>query len=150
MAWPCRHGVARPDTRDWARGRRFLESGRLNRTGDQLSTHETSQSEGGPPRVQVRLLAAAGGLGAALLAASLAVDLTGANDATAPTMPTLSSLPTSLPTNLPTSLPTSLPSLPDEPGSTDLPTDLPSLDLPSLPTDLPSMPDLSNLSGGDS
>lgn len=108
-------------------------------SGDQLSIHETAHRHGGPSRVQVRLLTAAGGFGVALLAASLAVDLTGANDAPTPTTPTLSGLPTSIPTTLPTSLP----SVSDEPGLTDLPTDFPSLN-PSLPTDLP------NLSGGGS
>ncbi|MGW6903790.1 hypothetical protein [Streptomyces sp. NPDC054940] len=121
-----------------------------------MSIHDSAQREGGPPRTQVRLLAAGGALGATLLAASLAVDLSGANDPPAPSIPTPSGL-----------LPTSFPSMPAGPGATDLPTGIPSFSMPAelptelptdlptafptdLPTDLPSMPELPGLSGGGS
>lgn len=103
-----------------------------------VGIHDTARVEADPPRAQIRLIAAGGVLGAALLAASLVVVLTGANDASVPSRPT--------PSDLPTSLPTSLPSVPDVP--TDLPTEAPSL--PPIPTDQPSAPDLPDLPGGGS
>jgi hypothetical protein len=95
-----------------------------------LGINDAGSRNGDPPRIQVRLLMVGGLVGTALLVASLAVDLTGANDVSVPQIPTPSGLPTNLPTNLPTGLPT------------NLPTDLPSL--PQLPSGLPG------LSGGGS
>lgn len=104
-------------------------------------------------RGQVRLVMVGGLIGAALLVATLVVDLSGANDMGVPKMPKVpmpTSLPTnpgSIPTGLPTEMPTGLPGLPTDlptdfpsipPMPTDLPTRLPSL--PSMATELPSLP----------
>ena len=98
-----------------------------------MSKHDSTRGEDKQPHTQVRLLAAAGACGAVVLAASLAVNLSGANDVTFPSIQT------------PSGLPTSFPSMP---GASDLPTDFPSFSMPTdLPTDLPSMP---GLTGGGS
>ncbi|MEU1631162.1 hypothetical protein ABZ746_39190 [Streptomyces sp. NPDC020096] len=77
-----------------------------------MGINDAGSHNGDPPRIQVRLLMVGGLVGAVLLVASLAVDLTGANDVSVPQIPTPSGLPTNLPTGLPTNLPTDLPSLP--------------------------------------
>lgn len=117
-----------------------LESGRLYRTGDQLNKRDSTRGEDSRPHTHIRLLAAAGACGAVVLAASLAVNLSGANDVTFPSIQTPSGLPTSFPS---------------VPGASDLPTEFPSFSMPTdlptnLPTDMPSLPDLSGLTGGGS
>ncbi|WP_328806786.1 hypothetical protein [Streptacidiphilus fuscans] len=98
--------------------------------------------------IQTRLVLAGGITGAALLVASLAVDLSGANQMTVPQMPSMSNLPTNFPTGIPTSLPTDFPTGLPTGMPTDMPTDLPTgmptslpTDMPTnMPTDFPSMP----------
>lgn len=82
---------------------------------------------GGPSGRQIRVLLGGGLLGAVLLAASLVIDLSGANDVSVPQLPKLPSLPTSFPTGFPTGLPSGFP--------TNFPTDL-----PGLPTSFPGLP----------
>jgi hypothetical protein len=92
---------------------------------------------GGARSSHVRLLVAAGVVGATLLAASVGIDMAGVADPAPPQLSRVPSIP-GLPSGVPTDLPTDLPSLPS------LPFPLPSLPLPSfplpsilLPTDLP-------------
>ncbi|GAA2144689.1 hypothetical protein [Actinomadura napierensis] len=92
----------------------------------------------GAPRPQLLLLMAGAVIGVVLLAAALAVELSGGNDPRTPAMPT----PT-VPT-MP-NLPTTLPNVP--PGSTGMPTEFPTqmptnfpTEMPSLPTNMPSIP----------
>ncbi|MCX5215204.1 hypothetical protein OG689_39105 [Kitasatospora sp. NBC_00240] len=90
---------------------------------------------GGPPGRQIRVLLGGGILGAVLLAASLVVNFSGANDVSVPQLPKLPPLPTSFPTGLPSGFPTGLP--------TSFPTGLPSgfpTRFPGLPTTFPSLP----------
>lgn len=90
---------------------------------------------GGSVGRQIRVLLGGGFLGAVLLAASLGIDFSGANDVSVPQMPKLPSLPApslGLPSGFPTDLPTGLP--------TGFPTGLPSGFPTSFPTDLPGLP----------
>ncbi|GLY86152.1 hypothetical protein [Actinoallomurus iriomotensis] len=88
-------------------------------------------------RPQVRVLAAGAVVGVVLLGAAVVVDLTGANDARTPQLPTpgstsvpkmpgMPSMPSEFPSGVPTGIPTTLPSFP-----TDLPT------MPSFPGSAP-------------
>lgn len=95
--------------------------------------------EAGAPRPQLLLLTVGALAGAALFAAALAIDLTGAN---APQTPTMPAMPTPVRPTMP-DLPTTLPNVP--PGGTGLPTRLPTdfpTDMPSFPTSLPSIPQI--------
>ncbi|MFE5769679.1 hypothetical protein ACFQ7O_15135 [Streptomyces sp. NPDC056485] len=108
------------------------------------------EADTGPPGRQIRVVLGAGLLGAVLLAASLVIDLSGANDVSVPRLP---SLPTVLPNGSPTGLPSGFPT--DRPTGfptgfpTNLPTDFPTA-LPGLPTSLPGLPSLPVVPGGGS
>ncbi|TDD91428.1 hypothetical protein E1293_02260 [Actinomadura darangshiensis] len=86
------------------------------------------------PRPQLRLLTIGAAIGLAMLAASLVVDLTGANDPEMPKMPAIPgrTVPSGAPTNMP-QLPTDMPQMPT--GMPQLPTNM-----PQMPTNMPSMP----------
>ncbi|MEU9025673.1 hypothetical protein [Actinomadura sp. NPDC048394] len=105
-----------------------------------MNDNRVADAAGGAPRPQLLLLTAGAVIGVVLLAAALAVELSGANDPRNPSMPT----PTrpAIP-----NLPTTLPNVP--PGSTGMPTDIPTrlptnfpTEMPSFPTNLPSIPQI--------
>ncbi|MFE2877695.1 hypothetical protein ACFXG6_35160 [Streptomyces roseus] len=114
------------------------------------------EADAGPTGAQIRVVLGAGFLGAVLLAASLVIDLSGANDVSVPQLPKLPSLPTAfpngsqtglpsgfprnLPTGFPTNRPTSIPTNLPTGFPTHFPTKFPTA-LPGLPTSLPSLPD---------
>ncbi|GGO17441.1 hypothetical protein GCM10010116_35290 [Microbispora rosea subsp. aerata] len=117
-----------------------------------MDENSVSDSSDDTLRGQIRLLLTGGVVGAFLLAASLAVMLSGASAPEPPQLPlripALPQRPTDSPSEFPTEFPSILPSGFPTDFPRDLPTALPSELLTIFPSDLPVFPDL-NVPGGN-